>query len=127
MIEFPEFLNIIKGGSKQSKESTAAQNKKDIMQARKKAVQSGAKTTEESTGAIYKFFKSLTNGDLISKEKQNMPFNLFISAHRRAMIIDAMMKEGEEQKEGERIMHNYKKQLAERYAQLRIDKNMNMD
>ena len=69
-------------------------------------------------GKIYKFFKSLTNGELISKEKQNMPFNLFISAHRRKMIIDAMMKESgtHDQKEGERIMQNYKKQLAERYA-----------
>jgi len=53
-----------------------------------------------------------------------MPFNLFISAHRRKMIIDAMMKSGDQQKEGERIMQNYKKQLAERYAQMRIDRNM---
>jgi hypothetical protein len=35
-----------------------------------------------------------------------------------------MMGKGEEQKTGERIMNNYKKQLAERFARQRIDRNM---
>jgi len=92
MIEFPEFLNIIKGGSKQSKEAGAAAKTMDP-----KCDSFNTKSsTENNTGAIYKFFKSLTNGDLITKEKQNMPFNLFISAHRRKMIIDAMMKSGDQ-------------------------------
>jgi hypothetical protein len=55
------------------------------------------KNAVSNTAAIYTFFKSLTTGDLISKEKANMPFGLFISAHRRQMIINSMMKEGDEQ------------------------------
>lgn len=96
-IEFNEFLDIIKGGGKKSRSK-----KEDESEFSK------PKDAAES-GAIYGFFKSLTNGELMSGEKANMPFNLFISAHRRQMIIDSMMKEGTQQKEGERIMTNYKK------------------
>ena len=60
MIEFEEFLSIIKGGS----------NKKE-----------GA--TDDGTGAIYEFFNDLTSDKLMIDGKKNIPFSLFISSSRR--------------------------------------------
>ena len=57
MIEFPEFLSIIKGGS----------NQKDR----------GAK--DDGTGAIYQFFKDLTSRNMKIAGNENIPFSLFIS------------------------------------------------
>ena len=56
MIEFQEFLSIIKGGS----------NAKE-----------GAK--DDGTGAIYNFFKDLTSGKMKIDGNENIPFSLFIS------------------------------------------------
>lgn len=56
-IEFPEFLQIIKGGS----------NAKE-----------GAK--DDGTGAIFQFFKDLTSGRMNIDGNENIPFSLFISS-----------------------------------------------
>lgn len=55
MIEFAEFLSIIKGGATNAKE--------------------GAK--DDGTGAIYQFFKDLTSGQMYN---EYIPFSLFISS-----------------------------------------------
>eukprot|EP00347_Sterkiella_histriomuscorum_P013147 403365832 len=89
-IEFDEFLSIIKGGS-------------------------NAKEGNEGTGAIYQFFKNLTSGQLTMEENPNIPFQLFISSYRRRKILDAMMnKDKNKRDEGEKILNNYRKQIAER-------------
>ena len=99
-IEFNEFVDIIKCGRKQAKFEEMHRKTKESKVLK-------GQPPETNTAAIYTFFKNLTNGDLMSKEKANMPFSLFISAHRRQMIINSMMKDGCEQKEGERIKNNY--------------------
>jgi type I site-specific restriction-modification system R (restriction) subunit len=114
-IEFPEFLEIIKGGSKKAKIDEVLQKHYQSAKPEEEGIR-GPEKCETDTAAIYSFFKSLTNGDLISKDKANMPFGLFISAHRRKMIIDSMMKEGSEQKTAERIKGNYQKQLNEKFS-----------
>lgn len=101
MIEFAEFLSIIKGGSS-----------------------SGAKDTskDDGTGAIYKFFKDLTSGSMQIDGTDNIPFSLFISAQRRRKILNAMWSSDDQsKKEGEKILGNYKKQLAEKAAREHID------
>jgi hypothetical protein len=58
-----------------------------------------------------------------NNEKKMVPFSLFIGTYRRRKILDAMMGKDEKQKkEGEVIMNNYKKQLAERMAREKADK-----
>ena len=95
MIEFAEFLTIIKGGSK-SKEDNDQSN---------------------ATGAIYQFFKDLTSGKMKVEGNENIPFSLFISSMRRKKIMQSMMAADDRQKrDGEKILNNYKKQLAERMA-----------
>ena len=88
-IEFPEFLGIIKGGS----------NTKE-----------GVK--DDSTTAIYLFFKDLTSGKMNIDKNEHIPFSLFISAQRRRKILQAIMPDPKApylQKDGERILNNYKK------------------
>lgn len=63
-IEFEEFLGIIKGGKK---------NK------------AGGK--DDGSGAIYHFFKDLTNGKMKIDGNENIPFSLFISSQRRRKIL----------------------------------------
>ena len=95
MIEFPEFLGIIKGGS----------NSKG-----------GAK--DDGTAAIYLFFKDLTSGNM-KIDGKNIPFSLFITSQRRRKIMQAMIPDPKAphlQRDGEKILNNYKKQLAERMA-----------
>lgn len=93
MIEFEEFLKIIKGG-----------NSSD-----------GGK--DDGTGAIYHFFKDLTGGKMKINGNENIPFSLFISSQRRRKILQSIWANNEkDKKEGERILANYKKQLAERLA-----------
>jgi len=105
-IEFGEFLQIIKGGSAAAKEG---------------------KESDNGTGAIHNFFKKLTSGELKGKN-ENMPFSLFISMMRRKRIIDSMMsKDIEKKKGGELILNNYKKQLAERMAREKVDRNELLD
>ena len=99
-IEFGEFLSIIKGGS--------GAQKKD-----------GGKQSE--TGAIYNFFKDLTSGGFKLENNENAPFQLFISGYRRRMILDSMMGKTEKQrKDGEKILENYKRQLADKMAREKI-------
>ena len=82
VLEFGEFLNIIKGGSN-AKESTK----------------------DDGTGAIYKFFKDLTTGNMKIEGNENIPFSLLISTQRRRKIIDSMMsKNPQAKKEGEKIL-----------------------
>jgi hypothetical protein len=46
-----------------------------------------------------------------------VPFSLFIGTYRRRKILDAMMgKDERTKKDGEVILNNYKKQLAEKMA-----------
>ena len=72
---------------------------------------------DDNSKAIYEFFKKLTDGEMTSEGNKNMPFSLFISAHRRRMIIDSIKsKDADAKKKGEMILNNYKKQLAEKYA-----------
>ena len=59
MIEFNEFLDIIKGGSRSNKGQLAG------------------------TSAIFDFFKKLTTGKLQNPQEQELPFSLFISSKRR--------------------------------------------
>ena len=52
------------------------------------------------------------------KGNENVPFSLFITSHRRKQILNSMMENDNDQKkkDGEKILNNYKKQLAERLA-----------
>ena len=94
MIEFEEFLSIIKGGS----------NKKEG-------------TADDGTGAIYEFFNDLTSDKLMIDGKKNIPFSLFISSSRRRMIIQSMCGKDEKlKKDGEKILSAYKKQIADKLA-----------
>jgi len=102
MIEFAEFLSIIKGGSSSSGAKDASK--------------------DDGTGAIYKFFKDLTSGSMQIDGTDNIPFSLFISAQRRRKILNAMWSSDDQsKKEGEKILGNYKKQLAEKAAREHID------
>ena len=74
MIEFDEFLQIIKGGSASSK---------------------GTGGSDNGSGAIYNFFKNLTTGKLQHNDEQELPFSLFISSKRRRKLLDSMMSENE--------------------------------
>jgi len=68
MIEFPEFLGILRKGN----------NCKD-----------SASSKEDLTGAIYNFFTDLTSGKMKIDDK-DMPFSLFVSAMRRRKILQSM-------------------------------------
>lgn len=104
-IEFGEFLSIIKGGAGQQETSKKGQD---------------AKKGGE-TGAIYNFFKQLTTGDFKLENNENAPFQLFISGYRRKMILQSMMsKDPQKKRDGDKILENYKKQLAERMAREKI-------
>ena len=88
MIEFDEFLQIIKGGSASGK----------------------GQSDDSGSGAIYNFFKNLTTGKLQQNDEQELPFSLFISSKRRRKLLDSMMSENDEdRKKGEVILNNYKK------------------
>lgn len=51
-----------------------------------------------------------------------MPFQLFISSFRRKKILESMMGETPDQRMmGEKILENYKKQLADRMARERLE------
>jgi len=68
MIEFPEFLGILRKGN----------NSKD-----------SASSEEDLTGAIYNFFTDLTSGKM-KIDGKDMPFSLFVSAMRRRKILQSM-------------------------------------
>lgn len=104
MIEFDEFLDIIKGGSRMNNR------------------QSGLGV--QGTSAIFDFFKKLTTGKLQNPQEQELPFSLFISSKRRQKLLDSMMAGADTKKkeEGEHILNNYRKQLAERMAREKVDR-----
>ena len=108
MIEFAEFLGIIKkGGSKSKKDAPVQEVKK----------KDDKISEDEGLGAIYQFFKDLTQGKMQIDGNENIPFSLFISTCRRRKIIQSMQSNDEGVKrDGEKILNNYKKQLAERLA-----------
>lgn len=94
-IEFKEFLSIIKGGKKSSGGGDDAGGGMD-----------------ESTEAIYLFFKKLVSGEMKTEQTENIPFSLFISLERRRMILRSIMGDPDDKKgkeKGERILTNYKK------------------
>jgi centrin-1 len=100
MLEFPEFLSIIKGGS------------------------GGASygADDDGSGAIYQFFKDLTDDKMEIDGNSNIPFSLFITSMRRRKILQSMWAKDETvKKDGERILGNYKKQLAEKLAREAIE------
>ena len=100
MLEFPEFLGIIKGGSNSNDDAS-----------------------DDGSGAIYQFFKDLTCGNMQIDGNSNIPFSLFITAMRRKKILASMQSKDERvRKDGERILNNYKKQLAERLVREAIEK-----
>ena len=99
MIEFNEFLDIIKGGSRSNKGQLAG------------------------TSAIFDFFKKLTTGKLQNPQEQELPFSLFISSKRRQKLLDSMMATDEKKRaDGAHILNNYRKQLAERMAREKVDR-----
>lgn len=52
-----------------------------------------------------------------------MPFSLFVSSYRRKKILDAMMSKDKSKREvGEKIMTNYKKQMAEKMAREKAER-----
>lgn len=103
MIEFNEFLDIIKGGSRMNNR------------------QSGLGV--QGTSAIFDFFKKLTTGKLQNPQEQELPFSLFISSKRRQKLLDSMMATDPKRREdGEHILNNYRKQLAERMAREKVDR-----
>ena len=69
MIEFGEFLSIIKGGSKNKSDDS---DKKD------------------NSAAIKHFFKDLTAGKMTIGGNKNIPFSLYISGMRRRHILAAI-------------------------------------
>lgn len=50
-----------------------------------------------------------------------MPFSLFVSYKRRQKILDSMMQKDDRKTEGEKILNNYKRQLAERVAREKME------
>jgi hypothetical protein len=64
MLEFPEFLSIIKGGSNSNDDAG-----------------------DNGSGAIYQFFKDLTSGSMKIDGNSNIPFSLFITSMRRRKIL----------------------------------------
>ena len=82
---------------------------------------------DDGTGAIYQFFKDLTSGNMKIEDNSNIPFSLFITTQRRRKILSSMWSGSErEKKEGEKILANYKKQLAEKLAREQAEKSNNL-
>ena len=77
----------------------------------------------QGTSAIFDFFKKLTTGKLQNPQEQELPFSLFISSKRRQKLLDSMMATDPKRREdGEHILNNYRKQLAERMAREKVDR-----
>ena len=71
MLEFEEFLKIIRGNPAGSK---------------KKDHKDKHKGDSEASGAIYQFFRDLTD-DKLDRGNPNVPFSLYISQERRRRIL----------------------------------------
>ena len=103
MIEFNEFLDIIKGDSRMNNRQGGL----------------GA----QGTSAIFDFFKKLTTNKLQNPKQQELPFSLFISSKRRQKLLDSMMATDKKKRDdGQHILNNYRKQLAERMAREKVDR-----
>ena len=77
----------------------------------------------QGTTAIFDFFKKLTMGKLQTNQDKEMPFSLFISSKRREKLLDSMMAhDNHRRSEGEHILNNYRKQLAERMAREKVER-----
>ena len=108
MIEFNEFLAIIKNGSRSNNRYQTG---------------NGGLSGNQGTSAIFDFFKKLTTGKLQGSQDQELPFSLFISSKRREKLLDSMMSTDPKKKaDGEHILNNYRKQLAERMAREKVDR-----
>ena len=104
-IEFEEFLGIIKSGSNSS---------------------DAPKDDDDGSTAIYNFFKDLTGGKMNIDGVEHLPFSLYICAQRRRKILQAIMPDPKApylQKDGERILNNYKRQIAEKLAEKQIEED----
>jgi len=90
-IEFSEFLEILKKDRVESK--------------------------SESKSAISQIFRELASKKQVNKkapknDSANMPFRLYVSYHRRRMLMDAIMSSDPQKKEkGEKIMKAYSMQI----------------
>lgn len=76
MIEFDEFLDIIKSGRQSAKsgETVAEKSKED-----------------QDKGAIFEFFERFSQGGYMKEAGHpEMPFSLVVTNRRRRMILDAM-------------------------------------
>jgi hypothetical protein len=61
-------------------------------------------------------------GKLQDEENKNEPFSLFVCRKRRqALLASMMLTDATNKVEGERILNNYKRQLAERVAREKIE------
>ena len=60
-------------------------------------------------------------GKMVDQNNKHMPFSLFVSSKRRQKILDSMMEKDEKKIEGDKILNNYKRQLAERVAREKIE------
>ena len=73
---------------------------------------------------IFQFFKDLTSGRMNIDGNENIPFSLFISSQRRRKILQSMWANDDKvKKDGEKILGNYKKQLAEKLAREQAEKD----
>ncbi len=58
---------------------------------------------------------------------ENIPFSLFISSQRRRKILQSMWSTNDRvKKDGEKILANYKKQLAEKLAREQAERGNNL-
>ena len=92
-------------------------------------MQNGGKSNkDEKAGAIYQFFKDLTDGKY-KVGKQEIPFQLFITRFRREKRLDSMQQNlgSRRQVEGEKVMNAYKNQIAQAKMRERIQKGQNLD
>lgn len=101
-LEFNEFLSILKS-------DLAAQRNQKV----------------KGAGAIHSFFNKLT-ANKFTKSNENMPFSLFVSQYRRQKILDSIMsKQPENKAKGEKMIENYKKNVAYRMAKESLEELSN--
>jgi len=90
MIEFEEFMNIIKMGGTKTKQDTGGHIDVDLAKVQQIKNKVDVFNEEEGLGAIYQFFKDLTDGKLKIDNNDKIPFSLFISTQRRRKILQSM-------------------------------------
>ena len=79
MIEFEEFMNIIKMGGTKTKQDGGSHIDVNVSKVAKVKNKADSFNEEEGLGAIYQFFKDLTDGKLKIDNNDKIPFSLFIS------------------------------------------------